>query len=417
MPPTDPRAPRVLLSALALAQPMGGVRRQAAELFPRVARLLQAAGGRLDVLASKHGLPADLAGRLPGDVRVISSPAAAGGPLARALSEPRALQASIDAAKRAGEPYDLVHTGHMPVPSIDVPFTLMLHDLRDLDASLTPLLRRKIAERLLPKTLGRAAGILTVSNTMVHDLAERFPDVKHRVRLVPHGSDHLTLARRTQGARAGDDSNQSGPSATGEANFKQAPSQPNAGTLGFETAGDEDAPILYLGHLEPRKNVELLLEAVALDPSLPRLLIVGRPKSNEGRRLARLAKKLDIKERVHFQGPVDERHLPELLATAGCMVLPSRLEGFGIPVLEAHRAGLPLAIARTAALVEAAAPGTPCFSADEPEECARALHGALNQSSTQILDAQLFAAKSTWDLGAAALFEAWTEAASPWIRD
>lgn len=376
---------------------MGGVRRQAAEIFPRVARLLQAAGGGLDLVASKRGLPEDLTARLPAGVRVIASPAAAGGPLARALSEPRALAASLDAAKRRGEPYDLVHTGHLPVPSLGVPFTLMLHDLRDLDPSLTPRLRRKIAERLIPSTLERAAAILTVSNTMVHDLGERFPAIKPRIRLVPHGSDHLIPARRSEAVQ--------------ESDLHPQEDQPDRGTLGFETGGP-NAPILYLGHLERRKNLELLLEALALDPSLPRLLLVGLAKGNEGRRLGRMAKQLGIWERVDFQGPVEEEHLPELLAGAGCMVLPSRLEGFGIPVLEAHRAGLPLAIARTPALVEAAAPGTPGFPPDDPKECARALHTALNQSKDRLRDAQLFAAQFTWDLGAEALFGAWCEAAA-----
>ncbi|MDG1499700.1 MAG: glycosyltransferase [Planctomycetota bacterium] len=397
MTPSPNRAPRVLLSALALAQPMGGVRRQATELFPRVAQLLQAAGGGLDLIASKRGLPEDLATRLPAGVRVIASSAAAGGPLARALSEPRALRASLKAAQFRGVPYDLVHTGHLPVPNLGVPFTLMLHDLRDLNRGLTPLLRRKIAERLIPKTLERAAAILTVSNAMVHDLAERFPTSKPRIRLVPHGSDHVIPPKRADTVH--------GPK------LQPEEEQPDRGTLGFETGGI-DAPILYLGHLERRKNLELLLETLALDLSLPRLLLVGLPKGNEGRRLARLARQLGIQERVQFHGPVEEEHLPDLLAGAGCMVLPSRLEGFGIPVLEAHRAGLPLAIARTPALVEAAAPNTPGFPPDDPRECARALHAALNQPLAQLRDAQRFAAKSTWDLGAAALFEAWCEAAA-----
>ncbi len=75
---TEPRAPRVLFSAIALSQPMGGVLRQALELLPRVARLLDAAGGRLDVLLSREGLDGRFDERLPRSVGRIPTTVPAG---------------------------------------------------------------------------------------------------------------------------------------------------------------------------------------------------------------------------------------------------------------------------------------------------------------------------------------------------
>jgi glycosyltransferase involved in cell wall biosynthesis len=390
------RAPRVLLSALALAQPMGGVRRQAAELFPRVARLLHREGGSLTVLASRDGLPEELENNLPATTNRVQSDAASGGPLARALTEPRALKSALEGAESRGEPFDLVHTGHMPVPGIATPFSLMLHDLRDLEKGGAPLWRRTAARHLLPKTLARAAAICTVSNTMVGEISHHYPSVAEKIKLIPHGCDHLAVRPRAPGPLYMD------------CVLNNAESQ--AGRIGLDegtTVDDERPPLLYLGHLEPRKNLDLLLDTIVRDPSLPRLLMVGLAKNGEDLRLAARTRELGITGRVSFLGPAPESELPAILAGAACMVMPSRIEGFGLPVLEAHRAGLPIAIARAGALPEAAAPGTPSFSPDSPEECARAIHAALGLQPSQLAEAERFAGRFTWERSARSLFEAW----------
>ena len=120
-----------------------------------------------------------------------------------------------------------------------------------------------------------------------------------------------------------------------------------------------DAALLHVGHLEPRKNLALLLQALALDPSLPALELAGAPKHDEEERLRALARELGVEGRVRFLGPVAEEELPRLYARCAAAVIPSRLEGFGIGVLEAQRARAPLAIANVGALPEVAGAGVP----------------------------------------------------------
>ena len=387
-----PRAPRVLVSAIALSQPMGGVLRQAMELLPRVARRLDAGGGRLDVLLAREGLDGRFAQLLPASVgRIPTGVAHSGGPFRRALAEPRALGAAMDAAAARGEPYDLVHATTLPVPGRARPLCFLIHDLRDLEPG-APIWRRLGARRLLPGTLRTARAVLTVSHTMEAELLRRWPDLAGRVRVVRHGADHLPLRDRHPGPMHGE-------------RIDLAPERTEAADR------DERPPIVYLGHLERRKNLELLLEALALDPDLPPLLLAGRAKAGEDARLASRARALGVAHRVRIDGPTAEPELPWLYASAGCLAMPSRIEGFGIPVLEAQRAGLPVSVAEAGALPEVSAPGTPTFPVDDARACATALRRALEASPGQVAAARRFADGFRWEASAEALLGAWNEAA------
>lgn len=355
------RAPRVLLSGIALAQPMSGVRRQANELWPRVARALIQNGGAFDVLAPAQGLPADLDARLPKECQRIATSVPAGGPLARGLREGFALRAALGRA-----PYDLWHTGHFPAPhTTRLPFTCLIHDLRNLSSHVSPI-KRVLAKETLKSAFRRAAHVVTVSEAMRVELRHHFP--KLRVTAIPHGADHLPVLAR----------------------------QPAA-----------DAPILFFGHIEKRRNPELLLHALATDKTLPSVRFAGAAKGDQAERLDAIAHQLGVANRIQITGPVEEADLPALFASAACLVLPSRIEGFGIPAIEALRAGLPLAIADSPALREATPASTPYFSADDPRACAAAIHAALQQDAATIKAAQTFAERFSWAHSATRWIQVW----------
>jgi glycosyltransferase involved in cell wall biosynthesis/GT2 family glycosyltransferase len=113
-----------------------------------------------------------------------------------------------------------------------------------------------------------------------------------------------------------------------------------AGTSGEPVA--VDGPFfLYVGSLDPRKNVDTLVDAFAhADPPLPRLVIAGpasaRERSALDRRIA------GAPARVQHLGFVDPAQLRMLYASCVGVVLPSLYEGFGLPVLEAFEAGAPV---------------------------------------------------------------------------
>ena len=312
-------SPSVLVAGAVLGQPMGGVRRHNAELLPRVARRLEAHGGRLAVLEGRE--PPAFA--LPGGVERVASDVPARPPLLRSLQEGRALRRAVRAAADAGRAFDLVHTGHLPVPrDLPLPYTLTLHDLRSLAGEHTPFSRRFVARTVVGEAVRRAELVFTVSESVRAELGQRYALEPERVVVVPNAADHFEPLPRSRETRA---------------------------------AG----PILHVGHLERRKNVELLVRALAEDGAgLPELWLAGAAKHGEDERLRALARELGVLERVRFLGPFDDGELARLYAGAACVALPSRLEGFGIPALEAQRARVPLAIARIPALVEVAAART-----------------------------------------------------------
>lgn len=359
------RAPRVLVLGTLLGQPMGGVRRHNAELLPRAAEILEARGGSLAVMEGRE----PVAFPLPARIQRIPTDAAAHPVLARFATEGRAARQVL--ANPLGAPFDLVHTAHLPAPRLAAaPFTITVHDLRHLEASG---LRRSAAGALLARALRRAARTITVSETVRSAILERFRIGAERVVVVPNAADHLAVRPRALSA---------------------------------------GAPILCVGHLEPRKNLEVLLRALAFDPGLPPLELAGAGKGSEEERLRALARELGVDGRVRFLGALADAELPDLYARAACVALPSRIEGFGIPAIEAQRARVPLAIARTPALLEVAGPGAPSFAPEDPAECARAIRAALAVTDAAIERGVLHAARYSWDASALALVDAWTASAA-----
>ncbi|MFE4469958.1 glycosyltransferase family 4 protein [Leifsonia sp. NPDC056824] len=96
--------------------------------------------------------------------------------------------------------------------------------------------------------------------------------------------------------------------------------------------------VLTVGNRMPHKNVETVFEAYArLAPAArPRLVVTG---GAEGDPLRLLAGRLGIAGDVDFVGWVSEAELEALYARAALVVVPSRFEGFGLPVLEAMSRG------------------------------------------------------------------------------
>lgn len=122
-------------------------------------------------------------------------------------------------------------------------------------------------------------------------------------------------------------------------------------------AGEYAPYILFVGTLEPRKNLHRLLEAFAKlvrEGSISENLVVAGGTGWGNVNLALLVKDLDIEHRVCLKGYVDDAQLRQLYAGARCLVLPSLYEGFGLPVLEAMQFGVPVVVSDAGSLPEIA---------------------------------------------------------------
>lgn len=94
------------------------------------------------------------------------------------------------------------------------------------------------------------------------------------------------------------------------------------------------------------------------------------------------------------------------------MALPSHLEGFGIPVLEAQRAGVPLCVAQAGALREVAGEDVPAFAPDDVEGCVAALRAAMRTPDDVLEERARRANRFSWDRSAQVWFGAWRAALS-----
>jgi glycosyltransferase involved in cell wall biosynthesis len=181
---------------------------------------------------------------------------------------------------------------------------------------------------------------------------------------------------------------------------------------------------LFVGNLEPRKNLGRLIEAFALlrgrgsGPSVPQLVLAGARgwlstgifQAIEGRGLG---------GEIVVTGYVPLADLPGLYAGAACFVFPSLYEGFGLPVLEAMSAGTPVVASRVGAIPEVAGDAALLVDAERPVELAEAIESVLGDAT---LRARLVAAGHararlfTWEAVARqtlAVYEAVHAAAHP----
>jgi glycosyltransferase involved in cell wall biosynthesis len=129
---------------------------------------------------------------------------------------------------------------------------------------------------------------------------------------------------------------------------------------------------LYVGTIEPRKNIDTLLDAW-LGSSLAGefdLVIAGPGGWAAEKTLARLA---SHPPGVRYLGYVKEAELPELTASAAVFVYPSLYEGFGIPVAQAMAAGVPVITSNVSCLPEVAGQGALLVDPRSPAEIRAAL--------------------------------------------
>lgn len=114
--------------------------------------------------------------------------------------------------------------------------------------------------------------------------------------------------------------------------------------------------IIYIGTIQPRKNLSKLIEAFAEINNL-KLVIVGKT-SGEGKQgwmyqqILDLPKKLGIEEKVIFTGFIPTSELVYLVNGARAFILPSLWEGFGIPVIDAMACGTPVIVSNVSSLPE-----------------------------------------------------------------
>ena len=143
--------------------------------------------------------------------------------------------------------------------------------------------------------------------------------------------------------------------------------------------------ILYVGRLDPYKNVTLLIDAFArLHPEFPqaRLRIVGPPDERYPEALNRI-RELHLEASVTHTGYLPDDELLKTYQDAKVLVLPSRYEGFGLPVVEAMACGTPVICSNSSSLPEVADSAALLVPTDDVEALTHALRRILSEESLQ----------------------------------
>jgi alpha-1,3-rhamnosyl/mannosyltransferase len=142
--------------------------------------------------------------------------------------------------------------------------------------------------------------------------------------------------------------------------------------------------LLFVGTIEPRKNIPTLLDAYAMLPAGLRkrhpLVLVGHPGWRSDDVHARL-RALSSRGEVRYLGYLPADEVPHLTSGALALVLPSHDEGFGLPVVEAMASGVPVVCSDAASLPEVAGDVALMAPAEDASAFARQLQRALEDAA------------------------------------
>jgi glycosyltransferase involved in cell wall biosynthesis len=164
--------------------------------------------------------------------------------------------------------------------------------------------------------------------------------------------------------------------------------------------------ILYVGNLKPHKNLARFLRAFAalrarnkFDAQV--LIVTSDPQGQS--QLEALCAELGISGAVDFRTGISNEMLPWIYAAALCLVMPSLLEGFGLPVLEALACGTPVVCSDAASLPEVGGDAVEYFDPHSVEEMteaiARVIHCSDRRAGMSAKAAQQVA-RFSWDASA-----------------
>lgn len=157
-----------------------------------------------------------------------------------------------------------------------------------------------------------------------------------------------------------------------------APEREVRGRFGLPDSGQV---LLAASAKRRHKNLARLLEAVAVMPKRPQLVLPGYPTEHE-RELRERARALGIESDVSFLGWLGPDDLEDLYAISDAFVMPSLYEGFGLPVLEAMARGIPTACSNRSSLPEVAGDAALLFDPEDVPAITATLDRLLNDGET-----------------------------------
>ena len=248
-------------------------------------------------------------------------------------------------------------TEHLLLPLRSIPTVLTVHDLifRHLPAHHKPL-NRWYLNLTMPLYCRRATHVIAVSERTRRDLTAAYDVPPEKVTVI-----YEAAAPRFR---------------------VQSPEAVAAVRARY---GLPDRYLLFVGTIEPRKNLSRLLaafETIHADGLSDGLVIVGKHGWLYGDFLARLEQSL-AQDAVLCPGYVPDEDLPAIYAGAQGLVFPSLYEGFGLPVLEAMACGTPVVASSASSIPEVGGDATLYFDPLDVEAMVEAIRRLLRDADLQ----------------------------------
>jgi glycosyltransferase involved in cell wall biosynthesis len=349
----------------------GGIGRYAAELLPALAV-------RADIelhLFAGRDLPAAVRAAPWADtVRWTTLPVRAGGPPLHLAATLAAIPALAKMRR-----LDVLHGPANVVARVapGVGRVVTMHDTiwRHAGTDWGPAQAIRAMERVSVPTVRAADRVVAVSHAAADDLVIQLGLDPQRVDVVPHGVR---------------------PAAPSAAITEEA-------ELRHRLELGDGAVVLCVAQKRRYKRQDVLVRALgAVDDPSVHLVLPGEPTPFEAE-LRTLASELGVADQVRFPDWVSDADLEGLYALSTCIVLPSELEGFGMPVLEAMVRGVPVACSGRGALSEVAGDAALTFDPNDQAAVAGALRRLLSDAALrrELADrGRKRASKFTWERAA-----------------
>lgn len=269
----------------------------------------------------------------------------------------------LAASTLTSEKLDIYHSPANVVPlNYQGAFTVTIHDLAIYrDPGVFPSRQGFSIKYLVPKSLNRARKIIAVSESTKKDVVDFFHLPPSRIQVIYEGVDH--------------------------SRFGGASDTETLRTYLQKTYRIKKRFLLFVGTLEPRKNLIRLLEAVYRLASSDRefarsyqLVLAGSPGWLY-KEIYEEVKSRQLSDIVVFTGYLPAADLPKFYAAAELFVYPSLYEGFGLPVLEAFASGVPVITSNSSSLVEIAGTAAELVDPYDIEGLAAAIRRVLSDKA------------------------------------
>ncbi len=272
--------------------------------------------------------------------------------------------------------------GALPLMNVGSPSVITVHDLAIYrNAGWFPQRQPLSTRWVVPSSLRRADRVIAVSSNTAMDTEDLFGVPASRITVVPHG---VSAGLRPM---SGDE----------VADARERLHLP-------------ERFILFVGTIEPRKNLLTLLDAWAMMRDRPDLVIVGGWGWNYGPIRERISR---LGERVHHLDGLEPAQLPAVYNLARVLAHPAWYEGFGLPPLEAMACGTPVVVSDTSSLPEVVGDAGLVVAAGDADAWRKALERILaDQDFAAELRRKgiLRAAEFSWNRSAAMTWEVIDEA-------